>query len=329
MNSSPASSQISRSSSAASARMREPDLLEPRGVELDAGLLGLAQHAHERQLDLAQQVLEPALAHLLALAAGELVHEHGARGLRVVRRRRPCRAPRTARRADSRGARDRAGRRRPRCRRRGSPGPRRAPSRRARSPAGRRRPRRARPGRRPRRRARAGRRRRRRSASPSSRGSSSPSGISGAAATSASSAPVSRARSRRRPCAPATVRAVSRLGPRDRGRLGRVERLLEPAQRVAQLELAEDRAQLRAVGLARRARPRGRGRPGRRAPSSRAAWRCARPRRARSGSACAWRRRSGRRWPAPPRASRSAAAARPRSCRRCPGRPGCCPTCRP
>ena len=59
----------------------EPGLLEPRGVELDAGLLGLAQHAHERQLDLAQQVLEPALAHLLALAAGELVREHGARGL--------------------------------------------------------------------------------------------------------------------------------------------------------------------------------------------------------------------------------------------------------
>ena len=85
MNSSPASSQISRSSAAASARMRSADLLEPRGVELDPGLLGLAQHAHERQLDLAQQVLEAALAHLLALAAGELVDEHGARGLRVVR----------------------------------------------------------------------------------------------------------------------------------------------------------------------------------------------------------------------------------------------------
>jgi hypothetical protein len=55
----------------------------------------------------------------------------------------------------------------------------------------------------------------------------------------------------------------------------------------------------------------------------------ARRRRARSGSACAWRPRSGRRWPARSRGRRSAAAGPTRSCRRSRGRPGCCRTCRP
>ena len=110
----------------------QPGLLEPRGVELDAGLLGLAQHVDERQLDVVQEVLEAALAQLLALAAGELVDQHRARPPAGRRPRPPCRAPRTARRAGSRGAPGRAGRRRPRCRRRGSAGPRRAPWRRGR-----------------------------------------------------------------------------------------------------------------------------------------------------------------------------------------------------
>ena len=55
-NSSPASSQISRSSWSASARMREATVSSLRGVELDARLLGLAQHVHERELDVGQQV---------------------------------------------------------------------------------------------------------------------------------------------------------------------------------------------------------------------------------------------------------------------------------
>ena len=51
MNSSPASSQISRSSSIGVGADAGRDLLEPRGVELDARLLGLAQDVDERQLD--------------------------------------------------------------------------------------------------------------------------------------------------------------------------------------------------------------------------------------------------------------------------------------
>ncbi len=48
------------------------------------GLLGLAQREDERQLDVVQEVLEPALAQLLALAGRELVDQHGLDGLRVV-----------------------------------------------------------------------------------------------------------------------------------------------------------------------------------------------------------------------------------------------------
>ena len=59
-------------------------LLELAGVELDAGLLGLAQHAHERQLDLGQQVAQPALGDLLALALGELGDQPGALRLQVL-----------------------------------------------------------------------------------------------------------------------------------------------------------------------------------------------------------------------------------------------------
>jgi hypothetical protein len=61
-------------------------LLESGGIELDARLLALAQDVDERQLDLAQQVLEAALAHLLALTARELMREHRARRLGVIGR---------------------------------------------------------------------------------------------------------------------------------------------------------------------------------------------------------------------------------------------------
>ena len=121
--------------------------------------------------------------------------------------------------------------------------------------------------------------------------------------------------------APQLAAAAVAAGAR-RGGVGRAERLLEPAQRVAQLEQPEGVAQLRAVGLlARRAR-RGRGRAGCRAWRSPAAWRGARRRRARSGSACAWRRRSRRRWSStvssePKRCSSSAAVLSP-----IPGTPG-------
>ncbi len=83
MNSSPARSQISRSSAAP---LRGCPTRPPRAARTSSlmpGLLGLAQHAHERQLDVVEQVLEPALADLLALEAREVVDEHGARGLGI------------------------------------------------------------------------------------------------------------------------------------------------------------------------------------------------------------------------------------------------------
>ena len=118
---------------------RARGLLQPPRVELDADLLGLPQDVHERDLDVGQQVGQPALLERRALQRREVVDEHRAGRLLVVGGARPGRAPRTARRAGSRGGRGRAGRRRARCRRRGSAGRRRAPWRRARRRAGRRR----------------------------------------------------------------------------------------------------------------------------------------------------------------------------------------------
>ena len=60
------------------------DRLQPLRVELDAGLLGLAQDAHERELDRVQQVLEAAFDDQRALRLRELVREHRARGERVA-----------------------------------------------------------------------------------------------------------------------------------------------------------------------------------------------------------------------------------------------------
>ena len=89
----------------------------------------------------------------------------------------------------------------------------------------------------------------------------------------------------------AHARAEGHLGDRRRrGDLGIAQRLLEAAQRIAQLVGAEDLAHARAVGLA--------GRLGRdielygdvALDRRQAALRRARPRRARSGSVCAWGR---------------------------------------
>ena len=102
--------------------MRRPTLVERGDVELDALRLHEAQDAHERQLDVVQQVDQAALGELLALAAGQLVDQRRLGGDVVVGRRPPSRAPRPARAAGSRAARGRAGRRRSPCRRRGSAG---------------------------------------------------------------------------------------------------------------------------------------------------------------------------------------------------------------
>ena len=54
------------------------------GVELDALLLALAQDVHERQLDVGQEVDEPALVELRGLLLGERVDEHGVGALLVL-----------------------------------------------------------------------------------------------------------------------------------------------------------------------------------------------------------------------------------------------------
>ena len=227
-------------------------LLQAARVELDAGLLGLAQHADQRQLDLGQQAVR-ARARRSARAGGRRARRSGRRaapGRR--RRRRRCRAPRPARRAGSRAGRGRAGRPRSRCRRRGWPGPRRAPWPRARAPG-------ARPA----------------AATssagsstlptiaappcgesaakrqPVSAGSSSPSGMSGGEATSTSSSPGSLATSAGVPSRASIVRASAASGRGISSISSIGERLLEPAQRVAQLPVAEHGPHAGAVDLAR------------------------------------------------------------------------------
>ena len=92
------------------------------------------------------------------------------------------------------------------------------------------------------------RRPRRRSATSARAATSSPSGTSGGAAASASSSPASVARSpERRPRRTPRCSAVASSRARRLGLLLLGERLLEPAQRVAQLVLAEQLAQPRAV----------------------------------------------------------------------------------
>ena len=117
--------------------MRSATSSSRRGVELDARLLRLAQHPHERQLDVAQEALEAALADLLALAAGQLVREHRARGLRVLRLdRHPALLAQLVERVAAAGGVEQVG---GDLRVEGevAPAPRRAPWRRGRSPGGR------------------------------------------------------------------------------------------------------------------------------------------------------------------------------------------------
>ena len=146
-----------------------------------------------------------------------------------------------------------------------------------------------------------------------------------------------RPRTRARPPGRPSSATCHRAGPdRDhlrvpllRRRLVRAERLLEPLERRAQLELAEHLAQPRAVGLARDALVEvhvhldlalgG----GQLLGDARVLGVLA------SGSPCAWRRRCCRCWRARPRGRRTPGAAARRSSRRSRGRRGCCPRCRP
>ena len=86
---------------------------------------------------------------------------------------------------------------------------------------------------------------------PVSAGSSSPSGMSGGEATSTSSSPGSFATSAGVPWRASIVTASGRLGPRDLLHLEHRQRLLEAAQRVAQLPVAEHGPHAGAVDLAR------------------------------------------------------------------------------
>ena len=133
-NSSPARSQISRSSAATSSRTRVVDLGQALDVEPHARDLHRAQHAHERQLDLVHAALQPALARS-ARAARRPARwtSSGVGGRRVLDVGREPALLARARGTGSRAGRARAGRRRAACRGRGSAGPRPAPWRRARS----------------------------------------------------------------------------------------------------------------------------------------------------------------------------------------------------
>ena len=301
--------------------MRVGDLGQRVGVELDAGLLHLAQHVHERQLDVVMSSAQPALGELLALPGGELVDEHRARG-----GRRPRVGGDAAllgelveRVAAAGGVEQVGGDSVSKTRFGGtspsalaswamtgrSPARRRRSAGRPRSPAS---PRRRRP--------------RRRSASAARAGSARPRAARARCRRARAPRPSSR---RCRPGVPSrTRRRRARRRPRGAGspRRRARERLLEAAQRVAQLPVAEDLAQVGAVGLARDS-----------ASRSMSIGHVARHRREllgeprgvgvlASGSACAWRRRSRRRGRArssrsPKRCSSSAAVLSPM-----PGTPG-------
>ena len=269
------------------------------------GDLHVAQHAHERQLDLVHEVARArgrrSCSRCQAASAAGATASRGDGILDVAR---PGRAPRPARGTGSRGAPARAGTRRAACRGRGSAAPSpsdlaswattgRSPSARDERPPGRSAV--AGDARRRRSRRRSARGRRRRTARP--RASRAP--------TTASETSASGQRAARSMSVPArTARRASSSATGAGAASSLAEDLLQPAQRVAQLELAEDLAQPGAVGRARRPRPPRRARPGCRAGSSRAAWTRARRRRGRAGSPCAWRRRCRRCGRARPRGRR-------------------------
>ena len=116
------------------------DLVQPLGVQPDPDLLHLTQDPDDRQLDVVEQVGQPAATDLLPLPGGQRVGQPRV-GRRPDRRgRSPGRAPRRARGTGRRDGRAPAGRRRPRCRGRDCAAPRPATSRRGRSPDDRRSP---------------------------------------------------------------------------------------------------------------------------------------------------------------------------------------------
>ena len=115
-------SQISRSSVATSSRTRASTSSRRSTFSRTPSTSIVAQHAHERQLDLVHQPRQAALVDLLALPRGERRASAAPRRRPGPRRRPPARAPRTARGTGTRAARARAGRRRAACRGRGCAG---------------------------------------------------------------------------------------------------------------------------------------------------------------------------------------------------------------
>ena len=99
------------------------DLGQPVDVQPDAGQLHVAQDVHERQLDVVEQRLQAALGELLALPGGQRADEHRVGGRRVLGV--ASASPRSSLISSEREAaraRARAGRRRAACRGRAAPG---------------------------------------------------------------------------------------------------------------------------------------------------------------------------------------------------------------
>ena len=306
------------------------DLGQALEVEPHARDLHVAQHATSGSSTSSMSRVEPAVGELLALPGGERLQDDGVGAGRVVDvgGQAALLADLAEREAAARGLEQVGGR--AACRGRGRGGT--TPSALAswattgRSPSAAT----SSSGRRTRRRARA-RRPRRRSASASSVGTSSPSGVSGATTATATSLP------RSKPATSASVPARTRaltvtLGDRARARPSSPSPNASSrrAQRVAQLELAEDLAQPRAVGLARGL--------GHRVDLDRDVALDRRQLACEIRASSAWSVRFSLRlapeissmWPSTVlEVAEALQQLRRRSCRRSRGRRGCCPTCRP
>ena len=340
MNSSSASAKISRSSASISSRTRSVISARRSTFEPHPEQLHLAQHRHQRQLDVAHQPLA-GRARRSARAARRPARRAAPLGRRPdPRRRSPGRALRTARRTDSRAAPARAGRRRAACRARAPAGT--TPSAFASCATTARSPQASATCSGPRSRRRS-RRERAHLAAPPARPATAKRhgdalGEQRALGRLAGAAPPRTARSLAPPAtramsaaAPARTRAVSVTSAvgAGAGELGVAERLLQAPQRVAQLVLAEDLAHARAVGLAR-----GLGGEvevdrhvaldGRELLGDARVLGVLDQVLFALGAADLVDVREHA-----PRASRSAGSARSRSCRRCRGRRGCCRRCRP
>ena len=327
MNSSPASSQISRSSCVGVGADALADLLEPRGVELDAGLLASrAARARAAARSRRSRSVRPRSwsCSRWRAASSWTSTARAACGSSAVDGQAALLAQLVERVAAARGVEQVGGDLGVEARGwRGT-----SPSALAswaidRAVAGGARP--ARPGRRPRPRARRRRPRRRRSASSVvAREQLALGGPRAPRRPATSSSPVSVGDvRRRRPSATGIVRASAASG---RGIASASAASSASSSRRSGSRSSHSRntvaqaASGRARASSSASRSRSIGHVAR--PSSRAAWRAARRRRARSGSACAWRRRSRRRWPStssrsPKRCSSSAAVLSPM-----PGTPG-------